>query len=310
MATRQAAGQPGECLGGGRAPCHPSIVQYAFTSGPNRPIKDTVYDLDFAARTDRGLVREMNQDVARVCPGLGLALVADGMGGHAHGNLASQAAADGLEQSYEALGGAGADIDETAQRLLTSFAAANRRIAEHPKAGEGWATMGTTLVAAALSHGRAAIGNVGDSRCYRLRGGTFELLTDDHSYAAELKQQGVATLADGSDAADRYKNMLTRCLDGKRDIAVDMRIVRCEPGDVFLLCSDGLWGSAHERVIADILKMTSDADEACQRLIGAAWAGGGIDNIGVAVIRLVARQLRPDKPSTLNELPEQPASDA
>ncbi len=268
-----------------------------------------MYHLDFAARIDRGLVREMNQDVARVYPDLGLALVADGMGGHAHGNLASQTAADGLEQSFEELSGAGADIDETAQRLLTSFAVANRRISEHPKAGEGYATMGTTLVAAAIAHGRAAIGNIGDSRCYRLRGEAFDLLTDDHSYAAELKKRGVTALADGSDAADEHKNVLTRCLDGKRDVAVDMRIVRCEPGDVFLLCSDGLWGSAHELVIADILKMARDADEACKRLVGAAWAGGGLDNIGVAVIRLVPRQLRPDKPTTSDELPEQPTGD-
>jgi serine/threonine protein phosphatase PrpC len=268
-----------------------------------------VFELDFAARVDQGLVRETNQDVARVVPRFGLALVADGMGGHHHGDIASRTAAEGVELSFARFGGPGVDVDQTAQRLESAFREVNRRMAVHPARGEGRGKMGTTLVAAIFAHGRAVIGNVGDSRCYCLRKGSLELLTRDHSYAEQLRQMGAAMTPEAKQAANEWSHILTRCLNGDEGVAADISVVRCEPGDVFLLCSDGLWGSAASEVIAAVLGTARDASEACERLVRAAWAGGGLDNIGLAVVRLVPRQRRLDKPSWL-EQPSPPSEPA
>jgi PPM family protein phosphatase len=260
-----------------------------------------VFQLDFAARSDRGLVRKSNQDVARVVPALGLALVADGMGGHAHGDVASRMAADVVEQSLDRLGGAGAHIEETLERLQTAFRDANQQVAEHPEGGQGAARMGTTLVTAIFAHGRVVIGNVGDSRCYRLRDGTLKALTEDHSYAAQLRRLGAATTSEEDlELAGRWAHVLTRFI-GDEDVAADTRILRCRPDDVYLLCSDGLWGAVPDDEICHLLGAASDADDACERLVGAAWAGGGLDNIAVAVIRLALLQLTLDEPSWTDE---------
>jgi PPM family protein phosphatase len=256
-----------------------------------------VFELEFAARVDRGLVRERNQDVARVVPRLGLALVADGMGGHERGDVASQTAADGLEEIFARLGGPAPTLETTAERLEQAFRDANTRLAGSPGGSEGTATMGTTLVAAVITSGHAVIGNVGDSRCYRLRGRTLEVLTMDHTFSAELRQQGTTLTPDLERVANRWAHVLTRCLDGEANVEVDLRIVRCEPGDLFLLCSDGLWGSVNDDAIVDVLVRAEDARDACERLIGAAWAGGGLDNIGVAVMRLVPSQVYATDPS-------------
>lgn len=263
--------------------------------------KGDVFELDFAARIDRGLVRETNQDVARIVPHLGLALVADGMGGHDHGDIASRTAADGLVESFAQMGGPGAHIEETAERLRAAFQAANQRLGQHPATGQGFGQMGTTLVATAFAHGGAVIGNVGDSRCYRWREGMLEPLTEDHSHAAQLKQAGATATPEGREAAARWAHVLTRCLSGESGVAADIRIVPCEPGDVFLLCSDGLWGGVADATMAGILAAAKDAEESCERLMGAAWASGGLDNIGIAVVRLVPAHLRLDEPSFLEQ---------
>jgi PPM family protein phosphatase len=263
-------------------------------------IQGDIFQLDFAARSDRGLVRKSNQDVARVVPGLGLALVADGMGGHAHGELASRMAADAFEQSLGRVGGSGAHIGETVERLQNAFREANQRVADHPESGQGAAQMGTTLVTAIFAHGRVVIGNVGDSRCYRLRDGILEALTEDHSYAAQLQRLGATTTSEELDLAERWAHILTRFIDDE-DIAVDTRTLRCRPDDTYLLCSDGLWGTVPEDEIGRLLGAASDADEACEMLVGAAWAGGGLDNIGVAVVRLLLLQLQLDDPSWADE---------
>jgi protein phosphatase len=200
-------------------------------------------------------------------------------------------------------------INETAERVQRSFREANERMAGHPAVAEGRAKMGTTLVAAVFAHGRAVIGNVGDSRCYRLRSGTLERLTENHSYAAQLWQTGVTATPQGREAAEQWAHVLTRCLNGEPGVSADTRIVGCEPGDVYLLCSDGLWGIVADHVIGALLGAAQDADQACERLVGAAWAGGGLDNIGIAVARLLPLELRVNDPSWL-EQPTQPGDSA
>jgi PPM family protein phosphatase len=234
-----------------------------------------------------------------VVPRLGLALVADGMGGHHHGDIASRTAVDTFEQCFDRLGGVGLTIDETRQRVLRCFREANARVGEHPAARDDRMGMGTTLVATAFAHGQLVVAHVGDSRCYRLRDGWLELLTADHSYAAALRRSGIVDTPAADSAAARWENVLTRAVNGREPLEVDLEIARCKPGDVYLLCSDGLWGAVRADLVALILSTAADAVDACKRLIGAAWAGGGLDNIGVAVVRLMPPVLRLDDPSKL-----------
>jgi protein phosphatase len=158
--------------------------------------------------------------------------------------------------------------------------------------------MGTTLVAAVFAGASVAIGNVGDSRCYRLRDGSIEILTQDHSFAAQLSRTGVATSRSGRIAAMQWAHVLTRCMNGDKNAVPDTLVTRSEPGDVYLLCSDGLWGCASDAVIGGILADAQDAQDACERLIRAAWGGGGLDNIGIAVVRVSPMQLRLGDPSS------------
>jgi PPM family protein phosphatase len=263
-----------------------------------------VFELDFAARVDRGLVRETNQDVARVVPGLNLALVADGMGGHDDGDIASRTAADALEEGFGRMGGAGADADQTANRLRACFLEANHHVAARSAHAWGVGRMGTTLVAAVFAHRQVIIGNVGDSRCYRLRDGRLESLTQDHSYAAHMARSGMDATPEGREVAAQWAHALIRCVNGDENLNVDTHIYHCEPGDIYLLCSDGLWGSVSDGAVVSHLLQADDMDDACQRLIGAAWAGGGLDNIGIAVVRLHPLHARLDDPSLKRQAAE------
>lgn len=254
-----------------------------------------MYSLDFAAQVDLGLVRETNQDVARVEPALGLAVVADGMRGHERGEVASSVAVGEMLTVFQRLGGLDAQAEETARRLLRAFEAANVSVRAQPSSSS-CSRMGTTLVAAALGRRQVVIAHVGDSRCYLVRRGTAECLTQDHSYAAELRRQGLDSSPELCAAAEQHQNILTRCIGGADEITVDATILCIEPGDVLVLCSDGLWGGVGENAIGNIVQTASSAEEACRSLISAAWQAGGLDNIGVAVVRVL--RLAP-----CNELP-------
>jgi protein phosphatase len=245
-----------------------------------------MYQLDFAAKVDRGLVRETNQDVARIAPELALVVVADGMGGHEFGDVASGVAVETTFALFESLGGVSSHPNETANRLVTAFEAANTTIRAQSSASRA-ARMGTTLVAAAFGHEQAVIAHVGDSRCYLIREGALECLTHDHSYGAELRRQGLDVTAEQRAVVDQFQNVLTRCIGEDDDIIVDARVLRVLPNDTLLLCSDGLWGGVEPETITRIIDAAANADEACNSLIKAAWQSGGLDNIGVAVVRVL-----------------------
>lgn len=240
-----------------------------------------------SAVSDLGLVRATNQDVARIDPELGALLVADGMGGHDDGAAASATAAEAWLRGYAEQGGPGDSLDAAVNAVLLAFGVANHAIASHPSSRErGTGGMGTTLVAATFAHDHVVVGNVGDSRCYRLRLGELTQLTQDHSVAAQMRQLSLDGGAISGEVAGRLEHVLTRCLDGN-PMDADVRVHDCRPGDVYLLCSDGLWGNDPEgdRIRA-VLQAAADAEAACKGLISMAWAGGGLDNIGVAVARV------------------------
>lgn len=288
----------------GSHPMLSSTVQYYLTLLQSCFTNTHMYGFDFGAKVDRGLVRKTNEDVARVHPDLGLVIVADGMGGHERGEVASELAAESLEACFARLGGVGADTAEAQSHLVEAFLEANARVRSQSSASRA-ARMGTTLLAVAFGHGHAVVAHVGDSRCYRVRAGSAECLTLDHSYAAELRRQAREGQAELLAAADHYQSVLTRSIGSADDVTVDTHLVRGEPGDIFVLCTDGLWGGVKAEAIERIRSTAArNAEIACNNLISAAWQAGGLDNIGVAVVRLVPFTLRvePRRSSSSAEL--------
>lgn len=249
-----------------------------------RRYRRKVFQLELAAKVDRGLVRQSQGDVARVIPSLALALVADGEVSVPSGVPASQTVTDALELTFRQLGGLGKDVEETRERLLMSLGDANRQVR---LSAEGLTGSGVSLVAAAFAPGHALVASVGNARCYRWRGGTPILLTpgDDSEGIGFSPARGM-----GAPGAR------SRWLGVHDDLDVSVSVTPCEPGDVFVLCTDGLWGALPAQAWARTVARAFDARETCDALVSAAWAAGGLDSIGVAVIRLVPLTLQLEPP--------------
>jgi PPM family protein phosphatase len=224
------------------------------------------------AATDVGRVRDHNEDSYLIDESLGLVALADGMGGHNAGEVASAAALDALRIAF----GAGSTIDD-------AVAAANDVVYEQSVADQSLRGMGTTLTAGALGiDGTLLLGHVGDSRAYMLRDGTFDRVTTDHSLVEELITAGELTQEEA--AQDPRRSMITRAIGLEPAVAVDLETIDLRAGDRVLFCSDGLTDMLREPEIGDILRDERDPDAAAQQLVDAANAAGGSDNITVLVI--------------------------
>ena len=242
------------------------------------------------ALSDVGLVRGENQDTSGYFPAANLFVIADGMGGHAGGKQASQLAVETIEEHFT--GGTerpqpGA-LDDELPRFLDAVGIANRRIVERGAAESGLRRMGTTLVALLLDgEGRAAVVHVGDSRAYRLRGDQFDLLTMDHTIVSDLLRNREISEAEAS--GHPYRHVLTRALGAAEDVSAEVRRIDVQPGDVYVLCSDGVSGMVADDDIT-VLATThrDDPAELCRRLIAAANAAGGKDNATVIAVRCTA----------------------
>lgn len=238
----------------------------------NRP-----YRLLIAGETDTGLVRSHNEDCLDWDAELGVALIADGMGGHNAGEVASRLAVDSM---MAALSNAGADLDES--RLRAMVAEANQVIHEHALAQPDCDKMGTTLVMFCLQQERLFITHVGDSRAYRLRDGELQRLTDDHSLVRQLLEDGAISTEAGCDS--RYKNIITRALGARDAYEPDIAEFDVAPDDVYVLCSDGLTDMVSDPEIREILADRKDRpDAAVTALVEQAKQAGGRDNISVIV---------------------------
>jgi len=231
---------------------------------------------DSAGRTDAGRVRRRNEDAFVLDPPL--FAVADGMGGAQAGEVASRIAAAAFREYHEA------DRLEPGERVQAIVQEANRRIYERARSDSEASGMGTTVTAALLTGGRVTIGHVGDSRAYRIRDGRIEQLTEDHSLVADLMRSGRLT----SEEADAHpqRSVITRALGTDPEVDVDTSSVDVEPGDLFLLCSDGLTTMVAEDDILRILAGASTLDEAARELVRAANSGGGEDNVTVVLFRV------------------------
>jgi PPM family protein phosphatase len=238
---------------------------------------------DFAGRTDTGLVRARNEDAMLQRPERGLFAVADGMGGHAGGDIASRIAVDILDERTATV------ARDVAAELEAALRAGHEAILKAAAADSALTGMGTTLTALSLGgdNGRCVIAHVGDSRAYRYHGGTLEQLTRDQTWVQEQIDAGL--LSPRQARRHPYSAMLTGAL-GIAEVELEVETVELEPrpGEVYLLCTDGLVARLEDEDLTRILSESDDLDAAAQALIDAANAAGGPDNITVALVRITS----------------------
>ena len=229
-----------------------------------------------AGLSDPGRKRRRNED-AYVCEPP-LFAVADGMGGAQAGELASSLAAAALRDSGDAAEGGERRVDELIQE-------ANRRVYQRQSRDAAASGMGTTMTVALVEDGTVAIGHVGDSRAYLIRGRRLEQLTEDHSLVAELVRSG--KLSPEEAEAHPQRSVITRALGTDPDVDVDTFSIETKPGDLFLLCSDGLTSMiGDETILSEVERNRGDLKAAAKALVRAANRGGGEDNITVVFFEI------------------------
>lgn len=262
-----------------------STVSTSFPLGPNR--------VRFAGATNIGRKREHNEDSIALPTSARLAIVADGMGGHASGDVASRLAVDTVSDYFEATAEQQpltwpykVDTEERAEvnRMTQGVMLANLEIWERAQAGNS--RMGTTIVAMYFLDDRIIVGHVGDSRCYRLRDGELVQVTEDHSLMNDYIRMKRMTPEEAANWP--HKNVVVRALGMKESVAVDIHTEKPQLGDCYILCSDGLSGMVTDDQLAVFVSTERDLDRAVEKLIDAANDAGGVDNISVIIARVEA----------------------
>lgn len=240
--------------------------------------------------TDVGLARKHNEDCFEIDPKRQLYVVADGMGGHSHGEVASRIAVDTI-RDYIA-----GEIDGTAVRrfpsepsfkkhsnqLRNAVRTAHDQVLRAIHKDTSLQGMGTTVVGLLVDDETLAIAHVGDSRAYRLREGEFDLLTQDHTWVHEQVLAGY--LSEEQARHHPLKNVVTRALGSEKEVLVDLQELKVEPGDLYLMCSDGLTTMLNDDQILRVIKTDEPLDARCQSLINQANQAGGLDNITVILV--------------------------
>jgi protein phosphatase len=242
--------------------------------------------------TDVGLKREGNEDSLLCLDDVGLYAVADGMGGHAAGEVASQTAvavvSDFVRQALTQAadpGNAGDPGQRQVQILERSVLQANEAICRLSQDNPRYGGMGTTFSGLLVRDGKAAVAHVGDSRIYRLRDGDFSAVTNDHSWVNEQLQRRAITAEEAR--THRWRNVITRALGNRLDLEVDTENLTLRPGDVFLLCSDGLSGLVPDTALSQALKaMGESLLDTAHDLVDRAKDAGGDDNITLVILRV------------------------
>jgi PPM family protein phosphatase len=255
-----------------------------------------------AARTDVGIVRSGNEDNYLMMADRGVFIVADGMGGHAAGEVASEMAVRITSSEIGSL--RGLSDAEASDRVRSAIRAANdaifeRTLAEHDKRG-----MGTTATVLVLMKGRYLIGQVGDSRAYLLRNGQLLQLTKDHSYVQEQVDAGYLTPEQAR--THPYSNVITRCVGANADVVPDIYVGAAKQGDVFLLASDGLTGMLEDYELEQIMQSDEMPQAHVDALIDEANRHGGLDNITAILVRIDSLDAVPTSETTLPSVPRPP----
>jgi serine/threonine protein phosphatase PrpC len=249
--------------------------------------------ITYKAVSDVGRKRKGNEDSLFVNPEQHLFVVADGMGGHAAGEIASKVAVDAINEFVCLTGGDeeitwpfGLDenISYDGNRLKTAIRYANRKVLEATKEKSEYEGMATTVAAVLVDGEGANLGHVGDSRIYLVRDAKITQLTSDHSWVNEQIQSGV--ISPDQARTHPLRNVVTRALGGKPDLQVDMQLHKIKSGDILLLCSDGLTTMIPDEDIARLVSEAGgDVEKAAQSLVASANAKGGEDNITVLLLR-------------------------
>jgi protein phosphatase len=251
--------------------------------------------IEVAGQTDVGRKRAHNEDNFSIIAEFGLYIVADGMGGHASGEVASKMAVDTLHQFFAST----ADDPERTwpykmdrskgyeeNRLITGIKLCNLRIYEAAQRNSRQRGMGTTVAALCAVEDGVYVAHVGDSRVYRVRSGQLDQLTEDHSLLNDYKK--MKHLTEEEIANFPHKNVIVRALGMKDTVKVDTRFEIPEEGDIVLLCSDGLCGPVTDERIGEIMQQNGDLPTMTQTLIEEANMNGGPDNVTAVVARWVS----------------------
>jgi len=250
-----------------------------------------------------GVIRSGNEDNYLMVPDRGIFVVADGMGGHAAGEVASEMAVRHIARELGSLKGLG--DEQVADRMRAAIRAANgaifqRTLTEHDKRG-----MGTTVTALVLYEGRYLIGQVGDSRAYLLRDGKLAQVTKDHSYVQEQVDAGYLTPEQAR--SHPYSNVITRCVGANSEVLPDVYVGSVRQSDVLLLASDGLTGMLEDYQLAEVLERGEMPQNMVDALIAEANRHGGLDNITAIVVRVdTLDQPASDENPTLPNAPTVP----
>jgi PPM family protein phosphatase len=255
-------------------------------------------EMEFGARSDVGCVRENNEDSFGTAPEMGLFVLSDGMGGLEAGEVASRLTVEAIlahcreaeaKPSLPIMGERVEGVSSASNRLASAIRLANEIVFRASQRGAGLSGMGATVVAVRISDERMSVAHVGDSRIYRLRGGEFEQLTQDHSFVAEQVRHGKMTEEEANSST--MQNVLVRALGIDPTVEVDVAEELVMEGDAVLLCSDGLTRELSDAQIAAVLGECDEAQEAAGRLVELAKQAGGGDNVTVIVLRHSAKSV-------------------
>ena len=242
--------------------------------------------------SDVGRSRSHNEDSMRIDVEHGLFVVADGMGGHGHGDVASKVAAEAI---VEHMGRAfsrwdeGEGLDESGRRSIEaeleySIHAAHRSVVGAVADDQTLAGMGTTVVGMLAGTAAVVVAHVGDSRAYRFRDDRLELMTEDHTWVNEQVKAGY--LSPEQARSHPLKSVVTRAVGGDHQVDVDLREIPVVEGDIFLICSDGLTTMLTDEEIHGLLTTDGGLEEQCEQLVGLANDKGGVDNITVILVQV------------------------
>jgi serine/threonine protein phosphatase PrpC len=255
--------------------------------------------LVYAARTDVGMIRSGNEDNFTVdsSPTRGIFIVADGMGGHAAGEVASEMAVQIVQRELAPV--KNLDGEDVVQLVASSLKHANRAIHDRTLTEVDKQGMGTTVSALLVSGARYLIGQVGDSRVYLLRDGQFSQLTKDHSYVQEQVDAGFLTPEQAR--YHPYSNVITRCVGAGQDVEPDLYRGEVRVGDLYLVASDGLTGMVDDRRLAQLLNSRAEPERKVQALIAEANGRGGLDNITAIIVQVMAIGPDSDDPNLTRE---------
>ena len=261
-------------------------MSISFMVGPHR--------VRFAGKTDIGRVRAQNEDNVLVPKEMALAVVSDGMGGHASGEVASRITVETIDQYYRDTARSGPNtwpmklpnLEVERQRMAVAIQLANSNIFETAAADGSKKGMGCTVDAMYFSQGRFYIGHVGDSRVYRIRAGTIQALTEDHSFLNDFLRMKEMSSDEGINLP--HKNVVVRALGLSQNVFVDIFVEEYARGDIYLLCSDGLSGMITDQTILATVTRFESIDTAATQLINLANEAGGADNISAVIVRIEA----------------------